>query len=488
MTRPPVLPRFLMILAVGAASFLPSPGQEPAATSPKVGSDELIRTMREALGKGRPSIDLYRSHLSHTDENVRSTAVQLLCEEAGAAAIDDLVPLFEDPSENVVLTCTECLLRFDDPRTAAPVRAVLSGGSSGLRSQVISYVSDRRDARFVDDLGNLLSHKDLQIRRLAVEALRSIGSPGAFRYCMAATNDADGRLASYAVSCLEVLGRPEALPRLVILAESKEIQVRAAVSKAIPALGGTGAHLATLEKLLGDAAPVVRASVLTGLRLHPSDDALAILGKLAAGSDSRLRIQVAAALGANPAAGAEKLLVGMLDDGEETVRLAAVRAFGQREGAGVWKTIAEKATDPSPMVRLTVAVVLGELAVAESYPALERLAADKDETVRSAALVPAARLGGASSLGLLKKALKSEDKKTRFKAVQGLCEVDHPDSHALLRRIAGQGSVNERVLAMEALGRMGDSKAAPILQEARDHDDEKIRNAAREALRQLKAR
>jgi HEAT repeat protein len=487
MTRLLPLRWFLVVLVVTAPCPAFAQHEDPAASARDRAA--LLERLREAPDAGEDGIRLLEESLRHDDSVVRAAAVQLLWEARGEAAIDAILPLVDDRDDTVVFSVARVLVQCDDPRALEAYRKLMPSLSVNDQVQMITVIADRGNEPFVGELAGLLSRDSVVLRRTAVEALRSIGSSVSFRPCMTATGDADPSVASRAVGCLEVVGDPAALPRLALMAASPQPEVRTAVARSIPALGGIAAHGEVMAKLLKDPTIGVVLAGLDGLRSHPDPAAVEMIGSCLSHSRPRVRRSAVVALRENPSSDVNPLLLRAADDPDEFVRAAAIGAVGARNMDYACEMIAAKAKDTSPTVRTATAIALGELGIESGLASIEVLSRDGDAGVRSTALGAAATIGGSDALVIVRRGLADTQVPVRIAAVLALGRLDSPGSRESLRSTASSAAdVNVRVTAINELGRLGDEEAIAVLHEAGKSDAEVVRAAARAALTSIRSR
>ena len=491
--RPAHLRLSAVVLVIGIATW-PVPAQP--AKDQRQGSQNPEATARvlalQKMEAGPEAIAAYRKALGDESPAVRSVAVQLLCPSGASSRDEDLVPLLDDADENVAMAASLCLLDSRSARIVETPAKKLADLPDTAKAQVAATIGDRRDARYVDAVGAMLSSSNAGVRGTAVEALRAIGEQGALKYCMAATGDSQPDVVVSAVGCLEVLRDPAALPRLLQLAGSSLHAVRGAVGHATPAFAeagrssptGTEAYDRTLSKLLADPSRNVVMSTLAGMERYPAPGWGKMVSGLLEHSEPRVRRVVVKVLRADGTESSRKALARALQDPEEFIRASAVQSLAESRTDGAMPLVSGRADDPSPSVRAAVAVGLGEFGDSASLPIVARLATDPDATVRASAMTGAAAIGGRKALEILEKGSADSEIVVRISCVRALGSSGAAGARAILRRLAGdeEGDLNVRVAAMTELGELRDRESIPLLRKARRNDAEAIRTAAQSAL------
>ncbi len=294
--RPVRLAIFFVVLTLPVLSPIPIFGESTLS------QDELhLLATLEGRGKNRAEMEKLLLDLNSPDASTRSSAVQLLWAAAGDASLQRIIQMMDDPDAGVLFSTARSILETDTPEGNQVIGRSLKSESTlpSYKAQVVALLGERRDERFLSEMGALLSDKNASLRRTVLEALRAIGSSRAFPFYMTATTDADSKVAVAAVQCLEQLGNPAALPRLALLLKSPDERLRAAAARAIPALGGTAKYQSQLLALSRGKSIMIIQNLANGLISGPSPEGLKILRVLASRPDPLSRKLAVRALQAN---------------------------------------------------------------------------------------------------------------------------------------------------------------------------------------------
>jgi HEAT repeat protein len=207
--------------------------------------------------------------LAAADPAIRRRAVAALAVQVTVVAIEELVPILEDPSVDVRREVLQALACWRHPRAR-----------DALVKQLADDPDTRADAvRALGELGDpgatpmLVRHYDgaAPVVRLAIlDALAELGEPSAEPLLVRQLDDADCEVRRSAVLALGRLGTRTALTYLTAAARDSQWEVRAAVTEA---LGGDidPALKATLERLSLDPNALVAARARR--RLEELEDA-----------------------------------------------------------------------------------------------------------------------------------------------------------------------------------------------------------------------
>lgn len=455
------------------------------AAQPDAAGD-LTSRMVASRGKGAEAIALYRTGLKDPDPRVRAAAVQLYWAEAGMNGFADLAPLSADPDPRVAQAVILGMLPFSDPRVVEPVRKALRTAPDSTKAQVASAIGDRLDARFIEDLGAMLGEHSAGLRRVAVEAMRSLDRPECLPHLLKATGDADPVVASSAISALAALGDPRALPRIAQLTTAKALEVRASAGEALPALGGTAKYRDALITLVRDPQPAVAIGTLRGVREHYTSDARPVVAAAATSPNARVREAAVLALDDAPPADLVAILPPLFLDRAVDVRAGVVRRAGSAPAPELYDAVVGRAADESPTVRAMVATALADFGTETGAPVLALLAGDADPNVRSAAVAAAGRMPGETTLAILRKSSTDPDDSLRAESVRALAARSEPDARAALRAAAADKSPMVRAAAITELARVRDAKAAELAKAALTDPAESVRVAAQAATTALR--
>jgi len=197
---------------------------------------------------------------------------------------------------------------------------------------------------------------------------------------------------------------------------------------------------------------------------------------------------------------ASRAAVGALNDVEPAVRVTAAHAIASlpaEEAAGLLIPLLK---DKLEFVRREVAYALGETRSHSAVGALtELLSADKESGVRAAAVVALGQIKDESAVPALTQVLSGTSGKKKSKvfenefvlraAAQALGEIrSRAGVNVLVAALGNEMNPTDvRRAAAKSLGLIGDQTAIPALQVALASDDPYLSQAAREALRRLRA-
>lgn len=211
------------------------------------------------------------------------------------------------------------------------------------------------------------------------------------------------------------------------------------------------------------------------------------------------------------------LELGELTPNQQTLRLNIVTALGQLGGGQAEAALIESLSDKDSRVVLAAIRALGRLKSKDAVPALLQLAAQGGDTAREV-FEAFALIGDPREISTLEAGLQSPDKflelaaeyalskigrmestakleneissdpgmeKVSIRAAYYLLLLDHPSGLTHLDKLARHPDYGFAVLAIEAIGRAGNSRGIPILVEIAKSPDASVRAAVAAALGQL---
>jgi len=171
-------------------------------------------------------------------------------------------------------------------------------------------------------------------------------------------------------------------------------------------------------------------------------------------------------------------------DGDEESRAEIFREIGDLGVHGGSDILIRGLSDPSSYVRSTVENILFEIADEIIVGKLLECLREENPTLRSHAMTILTRLG-LTALKRVEEYLNDDDSDVRIFAANIIAAAGHREAFAALMGALEDPEENVRYAAVEALGRIGDEKAIPLLISILS--DEWARYPAIEALGMLKA-
>jgi len=406
-------------------------------------SDAVRIEAGRALGRGGilDAAPIVVEWLGDVDPKVRAAAADILGELATPDAANALVRSLGDTDANVRARAVHALGRI---------------GRAGVGSVVVPLVS-----RLDDD--------KTDVRRAAIEQLESIGDRRAVIPMVAAVGDTSVEVRKLAIRALGTLGDPAAIPALLRLLEDPSEEIR---GLAVASLGILGAAEATEELVdrLGSGTDVFRGKVALSLgqiaragrggeaaqqAVRSLVEALAVPNQRSAAREA-LRVAGPAAVPA---------LIDHLDGriaGDPREAVLLLRDAADRRAAPALIAELERGRVPA-MVVLEALAATGDT---EAIVPVLGLTSAKDPELRLAAMNALRPLLGQDTRAgdVLVERLADEELEVRVLAVEylGLLRAGRA-VHRLVDLAQPGNPLRLRLAAIDALGEIGDRRAAKVL-------------------------
>lgn len=423
-------------------------------------------------------------------------------------------------------------------------RGALQSPEESLRNEVIQRMLDAGDEDAIGVLASLLDSKDAKLREAGLQTLPKMGSPAGIAYLMKLTRSKDKELRPRAQAALLQSKDPRVKPFLLEqLHKSKELRVRVEAARALATKGTRDEVLPVLKKALDERDVDIRVIAMEGIaalgdrvvaaELRPlavnhredrriSTAALRVLGgtgdlanlevlRRALSLDYlHLRVAAVQAMGDLRRREAAGDLAGALQDGSAEVRQAAAVALGMvggPEAVPPLQAAVDRETEPE--VRARIIEALGRTGEADGLMALQVLLVSPEESVRLAAVEAILEIGDPKTANTLLVVVDPRYPKVMEAAIRAMCLLDPnlgmmalrphlrrvsldvvhtlhreagPRGQAFLETFLGEGTREQRGVALELLLRRGAGGLAAVRKAAGGNDDAAIRRAALRAL------
>lgn len=418
-----------------------------------------LRVINALVALGTPeAVTQLDAMLKDQDKPVRDRAQDALVELAAKSDknLDALVAGIKEGDANQRNGSVRALQRLGlaDPNEALriiPKVCDIMKKEAGARSSagdVLGAFKAQSDVS-VKTLVPYLKDPDEGVRAAACDALGKVGNPAAIPYLLPMLQDTPNvhRVTIGAIALIaDKSGEQVLIQALQNPNEDNEARAQAATG-----LGkiATPEAIAALVKALTDYDTKVELAAVSGLARAGTPAVPALLAALKQ-PDTRLRLRAAQAVADIQSPQADGGLIALLHDRDAQVRVEAARALGFEGNAPAVK----------PLIQL-----LG----------------DKNGDVAEAASGALAAIG-AAALPALVAALSGPDTQAYF-AARALARQGQVTVPAIDRAL--QQSPKVERWAVVALGSMGGSEAASVLQKLAASADPQIRSSAEEALQRM---
>jgi len=504
----PVARRAILALANMPCSLdLPGFNKALMHSSPAVRGNAMkaLLSLRDAR-----TFDPLVAGLNDSYMNVRKAAVEALGKLGDKRAVDPLIAALKGSNTDVRRAAAEALGKLGDKRAVDQLIAALKDEDPWVREAAAKLLGKLGDKRAVDSLVAALKGSNRDVRRAAAEALGKLGDKRAVDPLIAALKDGDPWFQIHGDqwvknAAAEALGKlvdKRAVDSLIATLKRSRRDVRRTAAKLLGKIGDKRA-VDPLITALKDTNPYVQKAVAEALRIldwKPIDDhykvwllialqdweAIVNLGLPAVdplitalkGSNTHVRRAAAEALGKLGDKRAVDPLIAALKNSRGNVRKAAAEALGKLGDKRAVDPLIATLKGSNTDVRKAAAealVILGEPAMDPLITTLK----DSNCNVRKAA---------AEALRILDwKPIDDHYKVWLLIALQdweAIVNLGLPAVDPLIAALKGSNR-DVRRAAAEALGKLGDKRAADPLIATLKGSNTDVLKAAAEALEKI---
>jgi len=202
------------------------------------------------------------------------------------------------------------------------------------------------------------------------------------------------------------------------------------------------------------------------------------LAAILADGESGVRWKAAESLGKMGDAAVEPLISSLSDENED-VRWMAALALGEIGNPQAVQPLLDLLNDRDPYVRSRAAIALGKIGEPAEDALREALLSGNDN-LRWGAALAFGKIGSPSAVAALIGALQDPDEHVRSRAAEALGEIGDPAVQPLIAAFQNEDSAYRTMIA-KAFRAIGKPAVAP-LDQALKNEDERIRNGAALAL------
>ncbi len=369
----------------------------------------------------------------------------------------------------------------------------LKSRDAGTRRRAAASLGSRGKASAIPLLTPLIDDPDWGVRLAAVESLGRIGDASAAPLLVAAITGADHVADSDGASAVraaagEALGQigAAAVPVLLEALRGRHVKLRETAIGALGAVGGPAA-VQPLGDMVADDRSSVRQAAMTALVRAAGREAVPALSRALAHKDPTTRRCAADALGTLRESAAVDGVRAALSDPDRTVREAGVRALasiGTPEAASALVAglgrgdrdlqaaigAALRSFDWTPVdasERVVHAVLHGRFdqATARGADAVEPLVAmlaDRDPSMRRGALEALGRLGESRTAPAIRAAFRDRDAAVRQAAAEALAALGPAAADTVVEALSDRATT-VRSCAEQALSAIGAGQVAAAL-------------------------
>ncbi|HCU37582.1 MAG TPA: hypothetical protein DGT21_19765 [Armatimonadetes bacterium] len=420
----------------------------------EVGSSGRDEAIAELKRMGEDAIGPLLEALEDNDYKLRMVAARYLGDVAMEAAVPALVTALSDSSKNVQRCAADALTKIGQA-AVEPLLDALIGKDQSARKWAAEALGDIGDRSVALELVKRLTDQNIEVQRAAVTALGELKNKRTIEPLVEVLDTDNVELAKAAAEALGKIRSSIAIEPLIRALSSPSVDVQRAAAESLKAVGPECVPPLLIELQSRDY--IVRRWVVEILGEIGDDDARDGLINALSDENSRVVHYAAIALGKIGKPSAIRYLVELLDHPEKDVRCAVV------EG-------------------------LAHIGTYHAVEHLERMLGDEDWVTRLTAVKGLGNVGGRTCLTPLCQALLDEEWAVRKHAAEGLGKVGirKGATEALIAAARDPKPSVRRSIAC-ALGGLGGEEATAVLKKLASDPDDKVREAAEEALLSLEA-
>jgi HEAT repeat protein/CHAT domain-containing protein len=367
-------------------------------------------------------------------------------------------------------------------RAVEPLLPVLRDPDSQVRSSASWALGSLEDRRAVGPLIGALQDEDQRVRRTAARSLNVIRDSRAVGPLIAALTDADRDVRGWAAKALGALRDTRAVEPLIAAAKDETGSVRASADEALGKIGDVRA-VAPLIDALGDAEASVRAAAVEALGEVGDDRAVEPLLPVLTDPDRGVRSNACWVLGNLGDGRAVKPLIATLADAEASVRARAAKALGKIKDTRALKPLVAAVNDKDESVRRGAAAALVGIRQPAVRPLLVALKEAKGPE-RILAVEALGKIGDGRAVQPLIALLGDPDLQARIAAAAALKEIGDRRAVEPLIALLSDPESEVRIAAAEALGRIGEPAVGSLVT-ALSEANSNTREFALQALAQV---
>jgi HEAT repeat protein len=402
--------------------------------------------------------------------------------------LETLASFCQKPVKEIRVSCAEALGLIKHQGAVVQLLKFL-GDKSGtvIETALKSMISLQDKAVYPVILAAGLVNSSL--RTIVAGSIETVGEehkPAWEQQLLACLKLDDPDLMAFSIQLLVKLTGATHVDTFLSFAENTEPVIRAA---AIEALVKTGSKkvIGTINEALEDKDPLVRAQAATAVATMHSPRSIDLLGKLLL--DSSLTVRRSAAQSAakieEPDLG-DAIVAALSTETDHLVIEYLLEALNKNGGKNAYSLLVQFVEGSDTELREIALKALRKLKLQESAPVFTRLLDDKHPHIRKQAIDQLALLKVNGAIPRLKQMVKADtDEHVRGACARALGDLQDKTSLDLLEAALEDHAV-VRFQAVLALGKIGNSAAAPSLLALLKDSQPEIRYQAVRAIGQLK--
>ncbi|MFT5322801.1 MAG: HEAT repeat protein [Planctomycetaceae bacterium] len=304
--------------------------------------------------------------LNHAGVGLRPRILEALGRLGDRCALERIIGLLDDPDESVRLHAIQAVQRMPDRRAEKPIlRIIEQSQNPELKRQAVLALASTGSPKAVPILSSLLREADTALKTAIVESLGQIDTIEASESLVGLLHDDDLSIVLKALAGMRKSPALSAMPRLVELTEHPNVDVRRHSLEVLAEIKGDVSTGILEERLLNDCSVEVRAAAARGLGRTGDAKVIPLLER-SLGDESAVRCAAALALGAFRDDSVVPALLASLKDPVPEVRYHALSGLGKLKATNAVRPIQGMLEDPDETVRLEALQTLESLGVKSS--------------------------------------------------------------------------------------------------------------------------
>jgi HEAT repeat protein len=313
--------------------------------------------------------------LNHADVGLRPRILEALGRLGDRRALERIIGLLDDPDESVRLHAVQAVQRMPDRRAEQPIlRIMMQSQNPELKRQAVLALASTGSPKAIPILSSLLDGADNALKNAIVEALGQINAIEASESLAGLLHDDDLSIVLKVLAGMQKFPALSATPRLAELSEHPQADIRRHSLDMLAEINDEVSIGILEERLLNDSSVEVRAAAARGLGRAGDRKVIPLLER-SLQDEPVVRSAATFSLGESGDDSVVPTLLALLNDPVPKVRYHALSGLGKLKATNAVKPIQGMLEDPDEMVRLEAVNTLEHLGVGNSgHSLVERLA------------------------------------------------------------------------------------------------------------------
>jgi len=312
-------------------------------------------------------------------------------------------------------------------------------------------------------IAELLENKDIDIRKIALNALVKIGAteqaPDIVNWLK---KTMDARTQIKTIKALVSLNATDQIPVIVQWLTEEEKHLRYKAIKALTALGAIS-QAAVIAERLEDNHSSVREAAIRALAELGAIDQIPAISKKFKDKDSFVRWAAIEALVKLGASAQIPAIIERLTDEDSRVREAAIKALVKIGSTTEASVIAERFRDKDYLVRKAAIEALGEMKANSQISAIAALLKEDDVLITRDVVTTLAKLKATTEIPAIVKCLDIDDMAVQLRSLDALGKLSANDQIPAIAKKLNSGIYEVRIAAFKTLGKLDSKLQLPAI-------------------------